>query len=917
VVLDVLNAHLAPLGRRVGPDPSGPEARTVGGMIGADAAGARSLRYGTTADAVEALEVVFANGESARLAREPWPDFESEPEDFRGKVARKVGMILRHHADLIARGGPKSPRDRAGYALKAAGGPDSIDLARLVVGSEGTLALVTEATLKTVPLPRAQAAVVLPFARLTDASAAVVDLLPLGPSACELFDWRSISLARDALPAARVWLPGPSEAALVVEFEGDDPDEVADKVRLAVRRVDRLGRLAGEPTEATKRADCDAVMGLRRVVKPLLTRMKGPAHPVAFIEDVAVPPEALPDFIGRLQATLKRFDVSWTIYGHVGHGQLHIRPFLNLADPGDRAKLEPLAGEVYAAAWDLGGTISGEHGCGLVRTQFLRKQCGDLVHAFRAGQGGVRPARPAQPRQGRGGRPPRDDPEPPRHARPGPDPGRRPGRGAPGPVGRLGRGGPGPPARPGGDPAGPPVGVADPLGGVGRLQRVRVVPDAGARPADVPGLPGPADRGRLPEGAGEFAPADRRRRGRPEALGVGGAPENADLCMHCTACRSECPSAVDVSTLMIEAKAAYVQIHGLPPVDWILSRVDRWAGARQPVPDRLERPDGGPLAALADRAADRALAAPPPAEGAPDPVRPPGRPARADHPRPQAPGPRVAYFVDVFANHFDQELAEAVVSVLRRAGVNVYVPRRQRGSGMAALVAGDLDNAREQAAANLRILGNAVRDGYTVVCSEPTAALMLRFEYQKLTDDLDAGLVAANTLDVGQYLAGLAARGQLPPPEVPLRARVGYHQPCHLRSLDVGTPGLDLIRQIPEIDVQPIERGCSGMAGTYGLAKRNFRASLRAGRGLRQRLAEDDIEIGSTECGTCRMQMEQGSTKRTLHPIKLLSLGYGLNPGLQGNSRPPRGGWRSPDGRGLLVFSQPLLLVPSPLEGEG
>ena len=136
-------------------------------------------------------------------------------------------------------------------------------------------------------------------------------------------------------------------------------------------------------------------------------------------------------------------------------------------------------------------------------------------------------------------------------------------------------------------------------------------------------------------------------------------------------------------------------------------------------------------------------------------------------------------------------------------------------------------------------------------------------------------------MDIGQYLAGLDARGHLPRPDKPLHARVGYHQPCHLRALDIGLPGLDLIRRIPELDVEFINRGCSGMGGTYGLRRDQFRTSLRAGRSLLRRLKDEDIEIGSTECGACRMQMEQGVTKRTLHPIKLLSLGYGLNPSLR------------------------------------
>jgi Fe-S oxidoreductase len=257
-------------------------------------------------------------------------------------------------------------------------------------------------------------------------------------------------------------------------------------------------------------------------------------------------------------------------------------------------------------------------------------------------------------------------------------------------------------------------------------------------------------------------------------------------------------------------------------------------------------------------------------------------------PRPHASGPRVAYFVDVFANYFDQELAESVVAVLHQAEVNVFVPPGQRGSGMAALVAGDVDHARDLALANLRVLANAVRDGYTVVCSEPTAALTIRQEYLKLTDDLDAALVAASTMDLGQYLAGLRARGQLPVPGHSVRTRAGYHQPCHLRALGVGTPGLDLIREIPGLDVEFIDRGCSGMAGTYGLTRDHFRTSLRAGRGLLNRLRMGDIGIGATECGACRMQMEQGVTKRTLHPIKLLSLGYGLNPSLLRHIQEPK-----------------------------
>lgn len=374
----------------------------------------------------------------------------------------------------------------------------------------------------------------------------------------------------------------------------------------------------------------------------------------------------------------------------------------------------------------------------------------------------------------------------------------------------------------------------------------------------------------------------------PKLWGTEEFRESAGLCLHCKLCATECPSGVDVSTLMLEAKAAYVENHGLPPGDWAFSRIEFWSRIASRIPILSN-------AMLANRPARwlferffglsrfRCL---------PRVHRTPftRRAARLGltRPRPQDPGPRVLYFVDLYANYFDQDLAEAVVGVLRHAGVNVYVPTAQRESGMPALVAGDVDRARDLALANLRMLANAVRDGYTIVCSEPTSALMIRQEYLRLTDDLDAALVAQNTYDIGQYLVGLDARGQLPPLKLPLSAKVGYHQPCHLRALGVGTPGLDLIRRIPDLQVEFIDRGCSGMAGTFGLRSDQFRTSLRAGRPLLTRLGDDDIEIGATECSACRLQMEQGSTKRTLHPVKLLSLSYGLTPNARLHFKDPK-----------------------------
>ncbi|GAC1463934.1 MAG: FAD-binding and (Fe-S)-binding domain-containing protein [Isosphaeraceae bacterium] len=874
VVLDVLNAQLAPLGRRIGPDPVGSEVATVGGMVGLDAAGPCSLRYGTTGDHVERMRVVFAGGETAELGRELWPVFDDEPTDFKGTVVRKLGALVRRNMDLLVRKAPRSPRNRAGYALARAATGVGIHLARLLVGAEGTLALVTEVSLRTVPIPAARTAVLLPFARIVDAAGAATECLDASPTACDLYDWRTIHLAREVSPQFREWIAESAESVVVLLFEGDDPEEVSSRAARLTERIGRVGRLVADPVLTSRRPDCDRLLAIRKAVEPHMMRMKGRARPVSFVDDVAVPPQHLQEMLQRLQNIMRAHEVSWTFDANAGHGQLHPRPFLDLTDPRDLAKIEALAVDVHEAALDLGGTVSGENGCGLVRTQFLRRQFGDLLPVFREVKDAFDPLNLLNPGKVIG-----DDP----HLM----------------LRDLRRYSPS--SSHAETPAAPPVEIPEPVlvpllrwADRGVAETASACNGCGVCRSREPGLRMcPTFRAQRAEESTPRAKANLIRQLMtgmidPRLWGSEEFQRNADLCTHCNLCRKECPSDVDVSSLMLEAKAAYVENHGLAPGDWALSRVEMWSriASRLPILSNALLASGPARWVLERLLGLSRLRRLPRAHRTPFTRR--AARLGLTRARPHEPGPRVVYFVDVYANYFDQDLAESVVAILRQAGVNVFIPSRQRGSGMPSLVVGDVDHARELALANLRVLGNAVRDGYTIVCSEPTAALMLRQEYFKLTDDLDATLVAENTREIGQYLTGLEARGQLGAPHIPFRAKVGYHQPCHLRGLDVGTPGLDLIRKIPEIDVEFIDRGCSGMAGTYGLHRDHFRNSLRAGNGLLSRLRDPDIELGSTECSACRVQMEQSAPKRTLHPIKLLSLGYGLSPSLRRKLKEPR-----------------------------
>jgi len=238
----------------------------------------------------------------------------------------------------------------------------------------------------------------------------------------------------------------------------------------------------------------------------------------------------------------------------------------------------------------------------------------------------------------------------------------------------------------------------------------------------------------------------------------------------------------------------------------------------------------------------------------------------------------VLYFVDTYANYYDTALAAALVSVLEHNGVSVYVHPAQLTSGMAMVSLGAVGRARLVADRNVEILAEAVRQGYHIVATEPAAVSCLLHEYPNLLDDDRSRLVADNVSEACTYLWRLHQDGKLRLDMKPIHMALAYHLPCHVKSLGVGTPGEHLLRLVPGLSVQPVQKGCSGMAGTYGLKRENYRSSLRAGLNLINELRLPQYQAATTECSTCKMQMEQGTTKPTVHPIKILAVAYGLIP---------------------------------------
>ncbi len=861
-----LNDFLRPLGRQFGPDPAMSSVTTMGSVISIDAGGSHWLKYGSARSHVLSLEIVLADGQVLEVSRESLDDARADPQSRRGRLVTPLANLLAQHDPLIRERQPQSLVNHCGYRLVDMLGPTHLDLAGLIVGSEGTLALITEATVATTALPKHRGVALLLFDRLDSAAKAVMEILPLEPSACDLMDRRHLSLARENTVQYDLMIPAETEAALLVELEAESLSAVRDKLAQVVDRVRRKKRLAFHAVQAQDREEIELYWRLARKVVPTLYRMKGSTRPLPFIEDLAVPPRALPDFLVRMQNVLKQHQVIASLFGHAGHGQLHLRPFLDLSNPDDVTRMAQLASDLYREVLEVGGTISGEHADGLSRTSFITRQYGPLADVFRQVKQIFDPENIFNP-----GKIVNDDPDllirNLRHLTPAP------AAGGPSPSG----------AEPAAASPAAPVTWQLNWSGEEISHAARDCNGCGACRSQL------SDVRMCP--IFRFAPAEesspRAKANLMRSILAGQLPMSTltsdefkavtDLCVNCHMCRLECPASVDIPKLMMEGKGMYVTTNGLATSDWFMSRVDRlsslgsrlapfanWAlsnaAARWVMEKTLGIAQGRKLPRFAARnflrvAARRRLT----------------RPTRRDI-------SKVLYFVDTYANYHDPQLGDALVSVLEHNAVAVYVHPGQQSSAMPMISLGALAPARKIAEQNVALLAEAIRQGYHVVATEPSAALALTHEYLALVDDDDARLVAANTSEACTFLWRLHQSGKLQLDLRPINAVIGYHLPCHLKALEVGSPGENLLRLIPGLTVSRTENGCSGMAGTFGLKRENYRASLRAGRGLINSLRSPRLQAGTTECSACKIQMEQGAGKPTMHPVKLLALAYGLMP---------------------------------------
>jgi FAD/FMN-containing dehydrogenase/Fe-S oxidoreductase len=847
VVLDDLNNCLAGYGRKIGPDPSSSNRATIGGIVANNSTGAHSLQYGHIADYVESVEAVLADGSVVEFGN----DFEPTGSND-GKavfVAQKCISILSGKEAVIEKVMPRTKRNRSGYTIAGICHEGKIDLAKLMAGSEGTLAIFTRIALRTVAVPAAKGLLELEFDSLTKMAKAVPIIVDSGAVTCELMDRNVINMAIESFPQYRDILPCDAAAVLLVEHTGQSQEQVEEKIKKTDFAV---GAMAGGRRIFFDADEQKRLWKSRKDAVPLLFRKKSRKRPVEFIEDTSVDNAKLAEYLSGLEKIKKKYDISLSFYGHAGDGELHVRPNLDLAEQTDLEKMQSIANEVFELVWSLGGSISGEHADGLLRAAFIRRQYGNEVYELLQGIKNV------------------FDPD---------------GLMNPGKIIN----------------SDPDIMVKN-LRAEHRLRPERLKTDLLFEKNELEleleqcsgcglCLSRESDLRMCPvfRAMGDELGSSRARANILRFWATGELKDEdfaseqfrdfLSTCINCKACLMQCPSGVDVSKLVIAARAELAKRKGLKPAQLILSR-NRYIGILSSLFSPVSNFVMGlgitkwfleKLAALDSRRnmpkfgwgsfltkGRRYLAAQKPLE---------------------KPIDKVVYFVDTYANFNDHELGFAVIKVLRHNNIEVILPK-QRPAPLPAIVYGDTKLSRKDLQYSVTGLAGAVRDGYKIVCSEPSAALCLRQELRHFVSGEDAKLVSENTFELMSYLLDLYKHGKLKPcqttsRESPVTSReYFYHTPCHLSACGGEGASIELLNKLCGIEARDLKGGCCGLAGTFGMQKKNYDLSLEISKGLREAIRRTQAKIILTECAACGMQIEHISRVKAVHPIKVLAQRY-------------------------------------------
>jgi FAD/FMN-containing dehydrogenase/Fe-S oxidoreductase len=814
VVQEDLNRAAQKLGFGFGPDTSTSNRATIGGMIGNNSSGSHSIVYGTTVDHVHELEVVLADGSQTTLGLDTGP-FQAE-----------LREILREHADAIATAYPKHWRQSGGYRLDYLA--REFNLARLVTGSEGTLVAITEAEVGLVPLPKARMFAVGHFASVADAVAATDAALALQPAAVEMIDSTILELSRSKVEyrALSETIEGEPGALLFVTVFADSPDE-------ARAQLDRLEWDAYHTIIAETAAEQEALTKVRKAgLGLLMAASEGARRPLAFVEDTAVAPERLGDYVAAFREVLDRHGLEAGWYGHCSVGCLHIRPFVDLTKPGEIETMRAVAEEILDLVVEFDGVNSSEHGDGRARSEFSRRVFGDdLYEAFRKVKALFDPHGRFNPGVMVDAAPMTDDLR---------------------------------------DPALPPPGPLEThlhfpggmFAAADRCQRIGACRKTGIG-VMCPSYMATREEEHATRGRANALVKALSTPDPAAAMGDERLHEILDLCLECKACKSECPLSVDMASLKAEFLSHYQDVHGVPLRSRLFGSIralNRLGSATAPLSNAAPR-------RLLERVAGI------------DRRRPLPRFAREtlirwDRGRSKATGRELVWLADSFTTFTEPAIGRAAIELLEAAGWSV---RLESGGccGRSSISKGLLDRARGMAADMTERLAPYAERGVPIVGCEPSCLLTLREEHLQLQpDNSRARLVADHAKLVEELLVEAIDDGslKLDPGSRVAGSRIVFHGHCHQKALAGTKASVELLKRVPGAEVVELDAGCCGMAGSFGFEAEHYELSMQIGE-MRLFPALRGEDAGTLVAATgvsCRQQIAHGVGREARHPVQIV-----------------------------------------------
>ncbi len=833
IVLDELNAQLAPLGMRFAPDISTASRATIGGMMANNSCGARSVLYGKTIDHVMEQTVLLSDG-SVVVFRDVPRDAIPAGETLEAACYRTVLDLSRRLADEIDRRYPKILRRVGGYNLdEFVDASKPVNLAKMMVGSEGTLGIVLEAKVGLVPLPKFKAVMVICFADLLEALAAAPAILAHKPSAVEVMDKAILDNTRQNIALDRIRgkiVQGDPAATLCVEFYADRREDLPPRLDaleqdLAARKFGYFYHRETDPAAQAR------IWSLREAALGLSMAMKEEAKSLSFVEDTAVAPEKLSGFIGRFLEIVANHGTTAGVYAHASVGCLHVRPVINLKTEDGVRKFESVANQVADLVLEFGGALSGEHGDGLVRSPFMRKMFGGtLYEAFREVKRTFDPLGILNPGKIV------DSP----------------------PLTENLRYGTGYRAK------NPATTYFDYSEYGGFAEAVEMCSGVGACRKKLTGTMCPSYMATREESDTTRGRANVLRLAMSGQLSDQGLADAAvyqvlDLCLECRACKAECPVNVDMARYKSEFLAHYHEKHGTPLQARALGGVAKLAGLGSAF---------APLSNwIAGTGVNKKILGVDARRSLPKWRRDTFAKWAAGHEAGRG-STRAVLFNDTFTNHYDPEIGIAAVEVLERGGCSVAVVK-PGCCGRPLISKGLLKEARESAEKLIEGLFPIAAAGDKISFLEPSCLSAVKEDAPSLVrGELreKARKVAAAAILFDEFASGL---------DLPLRAgpkKILLHGHCHQKSMGMLQASMALLAKIPGASVVDLDAGCCGMAGSFGYSAEHYDVSvtianrklLPAAKGLQAG------EVLAAPGTSCRHQVADLSGTTALHPAILI-----------------------------------------------